>query len=168
MTLGEKIKYIRKFRNMTQQELGEAIGLDSKGADNRIAQYECNYRVPKKDMLYKMAEALKINSLHFISEQSGSAEDIMQTFFWLEEDNQDMFHLFQLKYNPSLDNLDNTKEVYYHSNIDLKDDLHIGMSIDYGLVNDFMKEWMIKKQELKNNDITRADYFEWKLTWANI
>ena len=44
MTIGKKIKFVRKFRKMTQQELGVAIGLDEKGAANRIAQYECDYR----------------------------------------------------------------------------------------------------------------------------
>jgi len=39
MTVGEKIKYIRTFRGMTQQQLGVAIGLSAKGADNRMAQY---------------------------------------------------------------------------------------------------------------------------------
>ena len=32
---------------MTQKELGLAVGFEEKGADNRIAQYETNYRVPK-------------------------------------------------------------------------------------------------------------------------
>ena len=49
MTVGEKIKYIRTFRGITQQQLGVAIGLPAKGADNRMAQYETNYRVPKKE-----------------------------------------------------------------------------------------------------------------------
>ena len=63
MTIGEKIKYIRIFRGMTQQQLGVAIGLSAKGADNRMAQYETNYRVPKKDMLEDIAEALDVLSL---------------------------------------------------------------------------------------------------------
>ena len=37
MTVGEKIKFIRNFRDMTQKELGVGIGFDEKGADNRIA-----------------------------------------------------------------------------------------------------------------------------------
>ena len=49
MTVGEKIKKIRTFRGMTQKELGLAIGFEEKGADNRIAQYETNYRVPKRE-----------------------------------------------------------------------------------------------------------------------
>ena len=44
MTVGDKIRKIRTFRGMTQKELGVAIGLEEKGADNRIAQYETNYR----------------------------------------------------------------------------------------------------------------------------
>ena len=35
MTVGDKIKKIRTFRGMTQKELGLAIGLEEKGADNR-------------------------------------------------------------------------------------------------------------------------------------
>ncbi len=53
MTVGDKIRKIRTFRGMTQKELGVAIGLEEKGADNRVAQYETNYRVPKKDLLNK-------------------------------------------------------------------------------------------------------------------
>ena len=61
MTVGDKIKKIRTFRGMTQKELGLAIGLEEKGADNRIAQYETNYRVPKRELLDKMAEALRVD-----------------------------------------------------------------------------------------------------------
>ena len=37
MTVGDKIRKIRTFRGMTQKELGVAIGLEEKGADNRVA-----------------------------------------------------------------------------------------------------------------------------------
>ena len=63
MTVGDKIKKIRTFRGMTQKELGLAIGFEEKGADNRIAQYETNYRVPKRELLDKMAEALRVDIL---------------------------------------------------------------------------------------------------------
>ena len=43
MTIGDKIKKIRTFRNMTQAELGAALGWGDKGA-NSLAQYETNYR----------------------------------------------------------------------------------------------------------------------------
>ena len=59
MTIGDKISHIRIFRGLIQKELGMKIEFDEKSADNRIAQYETNYRVPKKDMLVQIAEVLE-------------------------------------------------------------------------------------------------------------
>ena len=84
MTVGDKIKKIRTFRGMTQKELGLAIGFEEKGADNRIAQYETNYRVPKRELLDKIAEALRVDRQNFYTIQPGCAEDFMRTFFWLD------------------------------------------------------------------------------------
>lgn len=86
MTVGEKIKKIRTFRGMTQKELGLAVGFEEKGADNRIAQYETNYRVPKRELLDKIAQALRVESQNFYTLRPGCAEDFMRTFFWLDED----------------------------------------------------------------------------------
>ena len=61
MTIGDKIKKIRTFRNMTQAELGAALGWGDKGA-NRLAQYETNYRVPRKDLVTEMAKILDVNA----------------------------------------------------------------------------------------------------------
>ena len=60
MTIGDKIKKIRTFRKMTQAELGAALGWGEKGA-NRLAQYETNYRVPKKELVAEMAKILDVN-----------------------------------------------------------------------------------------------------------
>ena len=65
MTVGEKIKFIRNFRGMTQKELGVGIGFDEKGADNRIAQYETNYRVPKKRYINADSKSFRRESAEF-------------------------------------------------------------------------------------------------------
>ena len=96
MTVGDKIRKIRTFRGMTQKELGVAIGLEEKGADNRVAQYETNYRVPKKDLLNKIAEVLRVDRQNFYTDAPGCAEDFMRTFFWLDEDSPGSIRLFQL------------------------------------------------------------------------
>jgi hypothetical protein len=31
-----------------------------------------------------------------------------------------------------------------------------------------MREWMIRKQELANKEISEAEYLEWKLNWPDI
>ena len=79
MTVGDKIKKIRTFRGMTQKELGLAIGLEEKGADNRIAQYETNYRVPKRDLLDKIAVALRVDRQNFYTIRPGCAEAVSYT-----------------------------------------------------------------------------------------
>ena len=35
----------------------------------------------------------------------------------------------------------------------------------YGLVDEFMHEWLLRQQELDAGEITRDEYFEWKLNW---
>ena len=58
MSTGENIKRIRKFRGMTQKELGIAIGIGEESASPRMAQYETDNRTPRKEMLHKMAAVL--------------------------------------------------------------------------------------------------------------
>lgn len=167
MTVGEKIKLIRTFRGMTQRELGVNIGLDEKGADNRIAQYETNYRVPKKDMLYDIAKTLDVNPLNFVSEVPGSAEDIMQTFFWLDEDNRDAINLFLLICKTKKKVSTPSTDLEYENNDNWDPNPSVGIWFNYGLVDEFMYEWMIRKQELKNGEITDNEYFAWKLNWPD-
>lgn len=150
---------------MKQQELGELIGLDEKGAANRIAQYETNYRVSKNDALLAMAKALNVNPLNFINEVSGSAEDIIQTFFWLDEDNAGFINLFQLKKAQVRKKA--IQSATYVDSDEWPDTPLVGLWFNYGVVNDFMREWMIRKSELNNVTITRDEYFEWKLNWPD-
>jgi hypothetical protein len=34
-------------------------------------------------------------------------------------------------------------------------------------VDEFMREWLMRKQELRNGEITDAEYLEWKLNWPD-
>ena len=47
-------------------------------------------------MLIDMAKSMDINPLNFVSEFPVSAEDIMQSFFRLDEDNRGAINLFSL------------------------------------------------------------------------
>ena len=154
MTVGDKIKKIRTFRGMTQKELGLAVGFEEKGADNRIAQYETNYRVPKRELLDKIAEALRVDRQNFYTIAPGSAEDFMRTFFWLDEDSPGAIRLFQLVRNPGRAGA-------------ADDTAPVGMYFQYGLVDEFMREWLLRQQELHAGEITRDEYFEWKLNWPH-
>lgn len=65
MTTGKKIKRIRLLRGLTQRELGIAAGLHPYTADTRISQYEIDDRVPKKELLEKIAIALGVSVLSY-------------------------------------------------------------------------------------------------------
>lgn len=165
MTVGEKIKLIRTFRGMTQKELGLAIGLEEKGADNRIAQYETNYRVPKKDMLDKFAEVLHVNRQNFYTDVDGTAEAIMRNFFWLDEDIKGVIHLFELCRNPGSESKSQELKASYTDNLEWPASAPVGLYFDYPLLNEFMVEWRLRQQELFKEEITRDEYFEWKINW---
>ena len=49
MAIGERIRFIRNLRGMTQKWLGQAVGFPPKTADVRMAQYESGSRTPKED-----------------------------------------------------------------------------------------------------------------------
>ena len=157
MTLGERIKRIRTFRGLTQQELGLRLGHDEKNADVRIAQYESGYRVPKNNTLMEMAKMLNINYIHFIGVTPGCAEDIMLTFLWLDEDDRSTIHLFQFVRNPGKSNHCDDKSVRYNDNNNWPVHPPVGMWLDYGLVNDFMREWCLRKQQLESGEISEDE-----------
>lgn len=165
MNIGEKIKVIRNFRGLTQRELGIKIGLDKKSADNRMAQYETNYRVPKKETLLMIAEVLDVSPLNFITEVSGSAEEIMQTFFWLDESSRGAINLFQLVKNTGKANSSDDTAVRYNDSDDWPAHPPVGIWFKYGIVDEFLREWLVRSNQLKAGEITRDEYFEWKLNW---
>ncbi len=53
----------------------------------------------------------------------------------------------------------------YYDNDDWPAHTPVGMWIDYGLVNDFMREWCLRKEQLKKGEISEDEYFEWKINW---
>ena len=53
MAIGERIKYLRLKRGMTQQYLGEKAGFEPGNAAIRMAQYESGKRSPKEEITRK-------------------------------------------------------------------------------------------------------------------
>ena len=56
ITFGEKLRYLRRKNNLTQKELGMAVGFPENTADVRIAQYETNARMPREELLKKFSD----------------------------------------------------------------------------------------------------------------
>ncbi|MDY5755179.1 MAG: helix-turn-helix transcriptional regulator [Eubacteriales bacterium] len=87
MTTGKKIKRIRLLRGLTQKELGIAAGLHPYIADTRISQYEIDDRVPKKELLEKIAIALGVSVLSLQPFVAGTSDaDIMLCLMDIEDE----------------------------------------------------------------------------------
>ncbi|MCD8377518.1 MAG: helix-turn-helix domain-containing protein [Candidatus Gastranaerophilales bacterium] len=165
MLIGERIKRIRTFREMTQKELGIAMGFPDGSASVRIAQYENCVKVPKKATADDLARILNCNPKNFYSDSDlKGASYIMMDLFWLEESVGETMYIFQLeKYNDR----DDPRIVHGKFN----DYNFVGgyppvaLAFNYNLINDFMREWATRYSELKKKEITWQEYFEWKINW---
>jgi transcriptional regulator with XRE-family HTH domain len=165
MTQGERIKYIRQQRGFTQQQLGEICGFSDTTAGVRIRQYESNKKSPKNDTLMLIAHALKVNYIAIKNYDLGCAEDILETLFWLDCAGNTI-ELFAL--NKENDYKDNWKyRGSYNDEEYMSAFAPYGIVINYGLVNEFMEEWFLRKQELARNEITQAQYNNWKWNCPN-
>ena len=163
---------------MTMEEFGAALGFEGRNRSVRANQYESGQRYPKRDMLMKIAEVLQCNYKALDDYGFGSAEDMIETLFWLEERasiNTSNKHFPEYEAPGNLITLfemqpvsnDNDVICTYNEYMNTSMFAPVAITINYGLVNDFLLEWNKKKQELANGDITPAEYFEWQITWSH-
>lgn len=167
MTVGEKIKKIRTFRGMTQKELGSMLRMGSRGADNRIAQYETNYRVPKAELLDEIAGALNVNPQNFYDPVPDSLDAFIYRLLWLEEDFPGYIHLFQLERCPGDRETENEPVARYEDGKNWPVYPPVGMYFDGELVGDFLREWLLRQRQLAYGEITHDQYFAWKINWPD-
>ena len=85
MAIGERIRFIRNLRGMTQKYLGTLVGFPEKTADIRMAQYEAGTRTPKEDLTKALAGALDVSPLALNVPDIDSYFGLMHTLFTLED-----------------------------------------------------------------------------------
>ena len=76
-SFGQRLKLVRRYRCLTQKELGMMLGYPEKQADVRIAQYEKNSRTPKPDTVAQLAEILNVSPAVFSQTICASREDLI-------------------------------------------------------------------------------------------
>lgn len=74
MTIGEKIKFYRNEKGLTQNQLSELSGI----SEISIRKYEAGDRIPKISNIEAIAEALKINVSHLYSYKSSLKENVIE------------------------------------------------------------------------------------------
>lgn len=147
MAIGDKIKKIRVKRDMTQKDLGLAIGFNERTADVRMAQYESGTRVPKEAVIAKIAEVLKVNADYLMAPAIDKTEEIVHALIYLDE-------LNQLK-----------MEAEDYTTPEGEELKRIKLSLTY--LDTYLEEWYKKKKALENNEISQDEYYEWKVNWPD-
>ena len=85
MAIGERIRFIRNLRGMTQKWLGQAVGFPEKTADVRMAQYESGSRTPKEDLVRSLSNVLGVSPLALKLPDINSDLGFIHTFFAIED-----------------------------------------------------------------------------------
>ncbi len=85
MAIGDRIRFFRNLRGMTQKWLGTAVGFSPKTADIRLAQYESGSRTPKKDMVNALANYLNISPMALDIPDIDTDFGLIHTLFRIED-----------------------------------------------------------------------------------
>lgn len=147
MAIGERIRFIRNLRGMTQKWLGIAVGFPEKTADIRMAQYESGTRTPKSDLTEALAHALSVSPMALTVPDIDSDYGIMHTLFTLED-------LHGLR----IDRLDG--EICIR--------LDKGMGTSYQTMLDMFSAWQKEAEKFKNGEISKEDYDHWRYTYPQV
>ena len=79
--IAEKIKKYRKVKNMSQDMLADASGINV----SMIKKYECGIRNPKPEQLLKIANALGISINALYSHEINTVSDVITLLMKLDE-----------------------------------------------------------------------------------
>lgn len=141
MAIGERIRFFRNLRGMTQKYLGVMVGFPEKSADVRLAQYETGARSPKADLTASLANALDVSPQALAVPDIDSYIGLMHTLFTLED-----------RYGLQIDEAD--------GEVCLKVDVR--KNKDAARLHEMLCGWRQAAAMLKAGEITREEYDRWR------
>ncbi len=147
MAIGERIRFIRNLKGMTQKYLGIQVGFPEKTADIRMAQYESGSRTPKADLINKVAEVFDVSTAALTVPDIESYNGVMHTLFTMED-------LYGLR----IDKLDD----------ELCIRLDKGMGTNHLTMFDMFSAWNKQAEKLKNGEITKEEYDHWRYNYPKL
>ena len=144
MAIGERIRFFRNLRGMTQKYLGQVVGFPEKTADIRMAQYESGSRKPKTELTESLASALGVSPLALSVPDIDSYLGLMHTLFTLED-----------RYGLTVETGEN--------GVSLRVDPRKGK--DAAELSEMLTAWAQQAEKLRNGDISREDYDKWRYNY---
>lgn len=144
MAIGERIRFFRNLRGMTQKYLGTVVGFPEKTADIRMAQYESGSRTPKADLTESLAGVLGVSPLALSVPDIDSYLGLMHTLFTLED-----------RYGLTIEKTENGVSIY----ADPK------KGTDAAELSEMLNAWAEQSEKYHNGDINRDDYDKWRYNY---
>ena len=143
MAIGERIRFLRNLRGMTQKYLGMKIGFTEKTAEVRMAQYENGARTPKEKMVADFANELEVRPQALTVPDIDTDIGLMHTFFTLE----DLRGL-------TVEELDG--EICLR--LDKSSKAYTGMG-------EMLHAWLEQTKKLEAGEITKEEYDRWRYNY---
>ena len=144
MAIGERIRFFRNLRGMTQKYLGQVVGFPEKTADIRMAQYESGSRTPKAELTENLADALDVSPLALSVPDIDSYLGLMHTLFTLED-----------RYGLTVETGEN--------GVSLRVDPRRGK--DAAELSEMLTAWAGQAEKYRDGEINREDYDKWRYNY---
>lgn len=147
MAMGQRIKFFRRRKGITQKQLGESLGFHGKTSDVRIAQYEAGIRTPRVNLMRELARVLDVSPQALDVPDIDTEDGLIHTLFALE----DMYGLKICEVNGAMClRLNKSSEP---KNISMFEMLHA---------------WQMQAAKLENQQITKEEYDEWRYKYPKL
>ena len=144
MAIGERIRFFRNLRGMTQKYLGTVVGFPEKTADIRMAQYESGSRTPKADLTENLAGVLGVSPLALSVPNIDSYLGLMHTLFTLED-----------RYGLTIEKGENGVSMRVDSR----------KRKDAAELSEMLNAWAEQAEKYRKGDISREDYDKWRYNY---
>lgn len=144
MAIGERIRFIRNLRGMTQKWLGQAVGFPEKTADIRMAQYESGSRTPKEDLVRTLAGVLEVSPYALQVPDIDSDIGFIHTLFTIED-----------LHGVKVEKQDNEVHIVFDGS---KPNLDPSIFL-------MLTAWAEQAEKLRSGEITKEQYDQWRYTF---
>lgn len=146
MSIGERIKFFRNLRGMSQKEFGILAEFPPRSADIRIAQYESGTRTPRGTILERIAYYLKVTPTALEVPSFESDYHFMHTLFMLED-----------KYGFVIEQV-SPREITLKLKTSLPPKSHERR----------LEDWAKEYEKFKNGEISKEEYDQWRYTYPEV
>ena len=144
MAIGERIRFFRNMKGITQKYLGQVVGFPERSADVRMAQYETGSRTPKADLTKTLADFFGVSTNALTVPDIDTDIGLMHTLFALEDIRG--LTIGEIDGEVCL-RLDKSKGKTYHAMLEM------------------LSAWAEQARKLETGEITREHYDHWRYNY---